>query len=868
MNNRLYAGFDEVNIGVGLSLADNDLTLGILSTNPTNLDGNRLARSLYSTLFPGYVEMIVYNPDGTTPTLAGVRVGICTIKELLTNAAGKTNESIALDMSSGNVMKNNASLGAANTASPAFGVVIGILCDPLKLTVNFSINGNPGTNYTLPNAGPWFFAATLLGTNGNYAIRTNVGQTPFRYPPTGTYGWWSPKPISEQLNLATEPYMSQSVDTRRHEKFRGDINAVKNDIQISDSVNFPWWGASAPAELGTPGLVQMSVDDKTGKKYTSMSDDSRRDTVCQLYRIPDNSSFDASASIIFTGTFDHCDLDSRRTKQVYFRDYASRLNIAMRRAMFAPDADPTVAGKPRPISLGVDRNYEAILEKSASNLYALADGAISAVGRFRVAGKQIVWGVDVSPTADSQGVTYATAPIGVPTCETSSYGVAVSPTLPDKLAGSGVFTSVTANGLGQPTGWHGTRYGGGSTWQVQGVLPNKYIEMPQDADGIAWFAPDTPLVLLAGRSYGIEIDVTAIPYIGNVTDQSSGTVHKATPGQLVFGCMESTNIAFLNFGKLSLSSTGALTAVFTNNTAFNQNFVMGILFNEVVQGTGFITSFFRFTAIKIFEYAALATNISLGGPGFTDMTKAICVDRGPLDVTELAIGSLRNLDAQTGYIYGVHYSPDEVPTVAESFRSLCTSAGVAPYFDEIGQLYVGRLYKPESVDVGDVDHTLNESHVVSELQVWPDMAENLTTRVRGCRNYRPISPSEYGDTTLNDTPTNVRAQLAQQYQWEATANVQLAVRYQTRAQNRAPLLSLLDVLAHGQDLANYMAGLYGVGRSFYVAEFDEPLTRFYKLLQSVNLTYGYPDLLAGKNLVIVGRQRRPNKNRCKLVLWG
>jgi hypothetical protein len=967
--NAIFAGFDEVNIGPLMMLSQGDL---VLQTSAT-VDNNRCARSLYDMVILSNVEFQLYSPNFINGTLAALpsllsqaaMIGVVTRQASLTSWPGKDAFGWGYDPGTGNVYNNNAVIATLSTAT--YNDVIGVIVDPPNHTVQFTKNGvSMGSAISITASKSWFFAGMVSGVSGDIALKCNPGNTPFLYPMFQLSGWWVSRTAIGTMNLGTEPWMAAGTDTYPYEKYVGDINPIEQDMEISDSVLRFWpWGNSAPSELGAGGLVQMQVDDPNND-HDDLTADAARNDIAVLTRAQSDGTL-ATSEVIFTGIFDHCEQTARDKKQVYLRDQMSRLSIALRRALFGPGADPSVAGKPRPYSGGVARNYTPELYDPVALLYALHDMPITALGRVRVAGKQVFLNSDFTMVSDLQGLDFTTIETGKITVESTSYGGAFSGSLSDFFAGVANFGSVgtagggqtatsatsqtpgtgtkgffvgaglhfttgssvtvsssgaptatmtgtvssyagsTLNisvtsftgsgahtdwlitgGVNQPTGW---ACGGGyptdyptTLAQVGGSAPNKYVRFAQEADGIQWFYPLTNIVLAANHAYAIQANCAQVPYYGNTVD-AQGSPSTSSPGYLVFGYLSDVRIQWFQIGKMQLLSTGGvnswnngpvtLSTVIQNNTGSAKNLVIGFLPNNVIQGTGGVSSYLDLKSIFANDVGAISDNVSLAGPGLTLFARDILVNHGPLDEAEFnsldtdAIDKGGVLDSATltatGYTYGLHVTSDETPTVGECLQQALDSVCSTCYVDENGKFRFARLYAPENATT--VHGLLTATDVMGELQVYPDMAENLTTRISGCRNYSPYSASEFGDTSASDVPLVTRAQLMRDYQWTQTAGIQLAQRYNERY-NQEPHKTLLDQVAHGLAEIIYVNGLYTVARNFYVGTFFEPFGRSYKLMQTWNLTYDLPTLKSGTNLIIVGRRRQPAKELCSLVLWG
>lgn len=159
----------------------------------------------------------------------------------------------------GNVYHNGISVASLDTAT--FGDYILVLFDPKESTLVFYKNGaTMGSPIIVVSSSAgsfdWTFAGTVSGEAGDMALKIYPGNPPMRYP-SGNLAWWRSVQGIAPILVATEPYMSASTDTPAHEKYAGDLDNSSKSLAISESVHIWPWGASAPAELGSGGLVQF-----------------------------------------------------------------------------------------------------------------------------------------------------------------------------------------------------------------------------------------------------------------------------------------------------------------------------------------------------------------------------------------------------------------------------------------------------------------------------------------------------------------------------------------------------------------------------------------------------------------------------------
>lgn len=453
MDNRRFGIFDEITIGAGLDLLAGDL---IVQTRIT-VDAHRHARSDIAVILKSNCEFTHFNPNRDTvapsfATVAGVPAvcyGIVLDGASVNTFVGEHPLSVGYCPYDGKILLGGSVI--LTVATSEFGETVSFFIDPQAMLLTISKGKKIiADSIDLSSFGvqAWHFAATVSGDPGELGVYVGNGYTPLRTRLSSVSGFWIPNTVIQQINLGNEPFMAKATDLRRHEKFYGDINAIAQQLEIVDSVNLPWWGASAPADLGSGGSLRVQVQDPKGK-YDYLTDDAARGTEIDLFRTMIGGSFDDGYQI-WQGIFDSCEQDTRQTKQVYFRGKETLLSSTMIRALFGPDADISVTGKPRSISDGVARNYTPELEYAALPdtglpTYAMADAAITAIGIVRINGVPYL---DYTISADNQNINPAAAPNGAFTVETTSYGDVIDPTLPDMLNGAGHFEATGTQGGG------------------------------------------------------------------------------------------------------------------------------------------------------------------------------------------------------------------------------------------------------------------------------------------------------------------------------------------------------------------------------------------------------------------------------------
>lgn len=879
MINRRYATWDEFIIGPGLETEEGDLVLKTAFATP---DPRRCARSSIGqgNARVSDAEFFFTSPNfasgliDTLPSLVAqsgvppLLLGVCKKQASLSKYLGGDTSGIGWDPYTGDIYNNDVVVDNIGTAT--WGDSVRIVLDVFNGTLQFVKNGNPlGHLLGIDDVQAlWFFAGGVSGNPGDMVITAATGKTRFWHPYANLTGWWEPLASVPPINLATEPWMAAATDTRRHEIFEGDIDHKAQPMEIADGMWFWMWGSSAPDDIRSGGLVQMKINDPQGV-YDGLRADNARNSPVPIWRVPHDQTFDGEAELLFTGLLDHCDADTRQTKQLYVRDQSNRLAVPLKRALYPPGIDPAFAGRARSSHMGICRNYEGDLIDAVNGVYGLHDGALTAFGRNRAQGKPIFLGIDLSQLDDLSGVKSVVPLVGKVTFESTSYGGALNPDGVDYLGGAGTFGSAAAGAGGHPANWTGWVYNGSvaGDFQLVGASPNKLVRWRNDPAAVKGFYPTTNFTIKKGRTYAFKLHVDAVPYIGPATDPVTGAQFDIGPASFVFGWPQDQRIEFFNFAKVQLTNGGLFEGTFTNRTGEDKSIAFGFLCNALIPGTG-IGDYFDFDIIALEELPPVADDVEFtGGPGLTQMVNMIAVERGDFDTTEISTFDSDLIDQATGYLYGLGVASNESPPIGDCLTSVLDPSTSSYYFDATGELRFFRLFKPEDFEDDLIDGELGTDDFTGGLKEYEDLAEGLRTRISGRRNYSPIGASEYGPTTLDQVPLNERALLAQKFQWTKTAQgVQLAQRY-LDAIDRDPFESSLDREEDGVHAISYGCGFYQVNRSFYVGTAFE-YGRTFNLGAVWRTTYDLPALKTGQKLLIVARRRQPDRNLCKLYLWG
>jgi hypothetical protein len=437
MGQQIYATFDSVTIGSHLALSNGNLQLATQISS----DNLRLARSTIVAGQASNVEFLIYSPDGSNPALnvQAMMIGICTSAASIANYLGADANGWGYCPGTGELRNNGAVVATFPTATYKDTITLAI--DPKNLTLTIHKNGVPFPAYTLPANMKFYFAATVSGVPTGMNILINTGQTPFTYPIATLTGWWTARVTPNPVYIATEPFISLPTDKLAHQKFYGDLDV--NGVTISRAVA-PWmWGASKPSGMSNGASISLDLLDPY-RIYEAFLTIDMRDLPVTLSRQDQNGSLN-SAEAVYQAIIDKIEQTGDQTKRASLKDKLAQLQSQLNRPIFPPTVDPAVAGRTRPMALGVCRNYDPDLYDGTNFLYACSDAALTAFGLVRIQGVPQVYGGSYTVTLDAAGIDLVTTPAGKITVESTSYAGAFNATATDMLGGAGLIENLAIN---------------------------------------------------------------------------------------------------------------------------------------------------------------------------------------------------------------------------------------------------------------------------------------------------------------------------------------------------------------------------------------------------------------------------------------
>jgi len=445
------------------------------------------------------------------------------------------------------------------------------------------------------------------------------------------------------------------------------------------------------------------------------------------------------------------------------------------------------------------------------------------------------------------------------------------------ISGTGTHTDWRIDGgVNQPTGW--TCDGGyfsqdnkNTVCQVQGGHFVRQANSPTVASTLYTMKHNT-FTVAAGQSIAVQVVLAGVPYNGPGVD-AQGNPITITPGKIMIGgwpaADQNGTILFQNWGMIDTPAAGTYTLTVTNNASVAMPFVLGMLTSSVIQGSGNIFSYFDITSIKAATLPSILSNVTLSGPPLDTILQQVVINHGPFGMSTYDQASAQAIDAATGYVYGIHVKSTETPNLDAMVKAILTSCTADRFTTRGGKLSFTRLIAPESY-TGSIAGSLVDSDLVegSALEPWPDLAENLSTRMSGCLNIDKYTDADFANVSLNDVPQVVRELLKKDYQWTVTSNTPVSPKY-NYAQKVKPISTCFDRQADGQAEISRVCGIYASPRNFYKGDFFTDIGRVYELGQVWNVTNTQVDtLVSGQNLLLVGIEDSPTEGKATLYFWG
>lgn len=524
----------------------------------------------------------------------------------------------------------------------------------------------------------------------------------------------------------------------------------------------------------------------------------------------------ADGLVVATVLIDDITSPSEDVIRIKFKDVLARLDAQLPVRYNPPYVDSNAANKMVPLTFGACRNvqplliYAAGINASGEPVYQIHDSALANIAQARDMGAVLDVNADppqAVPALNRSGIQLNALPAGKFLVDVSSEGSqAIAPGAVDVLAGAGLLTTWPVAGS-PPTGW---TYGGSGTHTRVGSP-----QYPQDY--CAQMATTAQFIPTLGATGDYMYLTTPFLQPGSayrfrfVPDQVLGSV-TSTPG----GFMLRTNLTTDPSGDVSGSWAGPY--ITAPQSGRSQSFVYRAPNDGTVRtlyvimvGGGVTNPAWTGTWHGLtVELLGQFEEQPLDGITLEAFAEEILYLRAYEDTSLWDSTSLANIDAATGYTFGIHF--DEPPNILRDcllgpLPSFCADLAT----NASGQIYAFRLVDPrEGSPICGFDLT----NTMRPIEIEPDRAQFLTTVFGGSRNWTISGPSDFV-SNYDLVPADVRLRYGRKSQYQVTSTVTPAGQYSHAI--GAPIFdTLIDVpLVNGvadttnlQAEADRVVGLY------------------------------------------------------------
>jgi hypothetical protein len=883
--------------GGGLALEQG----GLVVTNNTNNE-IFLARATHGAMSgKSFFEAAFY---GEGILVDRATVGIVAPSHLLDKYVGQQ-DGYGLKAGSGGIYRNNLEvISAANAPAVGKKVFIGVLYDATAGTCTWYVNGSFHARVTGVPVGPWYPAVSVSGVKANdLRCYVNFGQYAFAFPQDGTdnavdppvEGWYSEGANSDPLYLCprnSPGFTSRPDDTPVLVTFEPRIaNADAMSVSTRSSV-WPWGNGNSGSSYG-----ELEVDNADGR-YDNLAGTDLRDQVARIVTATPGGSFDA-ANAVFTAVVDDVKCIGESRLRISFKDIQSTLERPLQRRIFPPWADPGVAFRPLPITLGACRNVAPMLEDQVERRYRLHDAPITNITAVRDKGTLLDKNSSPPqyvPTDDLQGFLLQTNPVGLLTADVSSEGAQVAiPGVTDVLDGAGSFANWPV-GATAPTGWI---YSGGSTNEltrtniVQGANVAALSTRINFGNGDSAFLRYGTAILEGGKTYRIQFKLvrtygappSVSPGLGYglmVMSATSATKPDGNPSAAISPYRQP--LVAPQFGSQGIAYTFTYTVppgpmrylyfVVTTADAYGTSLGTGV-------GSGAY-----FYDIKVQRLGEIEQALPLQGITLERYWSEI-FRRAGVPQSAWSREDCAAIDLAAKYKFGVHIR-DPI-TVLQALRLPLDTFGAAMFTDAQGRFRVRRLTDPTpqlpSTPPGpsiELAASFGAGDIQRGLTPRNDLAPGLTTSIGARRNWQPFNDSDFV-TDLVLVPAATRTQFKAKYQFVRNAPAALASAYGF-ASSAPELESLLDDPADAQKEILRMTAPYTIDANSGtpLGKLATTLPRFIEFTvyydtvappallfgDVINVTYPRHRLAGGQPLVVVGTTINPYTKTMQIVAWG
>lgn len=813
---RLYATFDPAALGPALALEQANTVLVTTAT----ADINRTARVLYGKQsWQGFGEFAAW---GDASISNAVSFGVVTEDASLSTFVGGDAEGFGYRVAEGAIYSNGASI--ATVAAGAKGDVIGIwlqIGDGSAPTATWFRNGIPLHTQSLPSVGPWYLAATISSpTADSLRAWINTGQRAFEFPVPGVDGWYELPPEVPALRVSTVDFIAPPDDVYPNEVWESRIESEA--VEIVSSLVF-WPDNAGRSTQGS--AVNVPLLNSDGALDWLLQVDVR-DLNASLKYIEPGDYLSASENIA-SMIVDDVQAQDAASIRLTLTSSMSMYDQPLQTMIFPPSADPVVAGKPWPISLGAARQTAPVLIDPVNRIYAVSDRGVPGWGYIRD------MGAPLDPNALPPGyvildgartIQLETEPVGKLTADVSSTGGGTLPSLADDIWDEDGNPFAGAEGS-PPTGFDVTQnvtIGVSNTLVMSNPILSTTAKIGKAG-----------ITCLQGRSYRYRIVVVSVP-----------RPH-------VYG----TPVVSIE------SHTGIPQAVFTSPGTYEGTITAAFDFSpRIVFSSGLSGQSAVIRSAYILEIPDVYTPANINAITLTDFIREIVEVRFGKPASSWSRADTEAIDAATGYA-GIGFNATAPMTVRAAIDAVMTAYTCCAWVDENDVLRFTRLAPPEDQDS---EGEITDDDMLAELTCRPDLAPGLSTQVRFRKNWEVLSDTDFVTDFLVVTMA-VRRALSQPFQGIAASSIPLGSMYR-HAVLADPVESLLDMPEDAQAEIDHVVGYYATPRYTYTTEISDEIP--VRLGQIRTLKHSAFGLAAGKNVLVSRISRRPISGTIAITLRG
>lgn len=728
---RNLATFDPAALGPECTLERSNTTVRVDTVATANT-----AAALYpKSAGQWYVEFVAYQPNLDPLDPDGVlRFGLASARVDVTGALGADGYGIALGQDGATTTGGVAT--AHYGVSFTVGDIVSVVADFDAGTVAWLINGALAVTVDLPTAPlggqAWRPACTLVsGQAMDLRALLNCGQRSFEYQPAqGNAGWFDVPPGFGMLRIADRPFLTDPSDAPPNAPYAGGIAAA--GFVVSRALNFWPWASNA---AGSPTRATLKLDNADGRFDALVAQDVRDAAV--TVRETDGATL-AGAEDAAHLTVDSVRANSDADLTLTLTDTVARTQVALQHRLFLPLVDDALHAKPWPLALGAVRSIEPPCINAADQVYAVNDGPIAGIGSVRDRGDPFDYSAGDYTINQDGTITLASEAQGRVTMDTSSLGGTTPLPPTDLLDGSGDFSD--------PADWELGADQFNCKWVINanGVLSGS-VDTRRHID-----ARHTTLVLAEGETYRIRITVQQLretTYSLSQTFSAALSLHYGSTAAIDPYRDYWAMLAAGGLNQQPVTLDAYVTAphdmslwlrLYGGNDGWSYN-ANGVVHAEIT---------------KIECYHVEIDN--LDDESLIPITLEACL-RALLEVragwspADWSAADAAAIDTATGYAgVGLYAASDSTLTVQQALDLLMPAYCACYYTDEAGVLRFARLVAPETlVPSGEI----TAADMLAAPVITIDTAPNLTTQLRGRKNWSPLDPSEMVTDDLGLPPS-------------------------------------------------------------------------------------------------------------------